>query len=198
MVKASDSHTIALTSSGEILITGDTKNYGEEYTSWDNIVDIAASDYHMVGLRSDGTVLACGWHSDQECDVSNWSNIVAIDADSKRTIALKADGTLMANRKNTFGQSVIESWSNIVQVYGTYSDTIALQDGGMVLAAGDLTENDDFSMWQNIIAIAVNDFHYVGLKVNGTVVALGVDSDGRLKVSNWTNIDTDIIHMNGN
>jgi alpha-tubulin suppressor-like RCC1 family protein len=84
-----------------------------------------------------------------------------------------------------------------VQVYGTYWDTIALKENGTVLAVGGMTKDCDFSTWEDIVAIAVDDFHYAGLKSNGTVVALGVDSDGRLKVNTWTNIDIDIINIIG-
>ena len=46
----------------------------------------------------------------------------------------------------------------------------------------------DVSSWTNITAIAAGYFHTVGLREDGTVVAVGDYWFGRLNVSDWTNI----------
>ncbi len=199
LITTGDDNTIALTSKGKILVAGDTSEYGSDYTNWDNIVDVAASDYHMVGLKSDGTVIACGW-SDvyyRESDVSKWSNVVAVDADSRRSIGIKADGTLVSTKKNSDGENNISNWKNVVQVYVTYWDTVALKADGSVLATGEHSTDIDSSIWKDIVAISIDDFVRVGLKSDGTVVAVGSGLHGATKVSNWTNIDTDIIYIRG-
>jgi alpha-tubulin suppressor-like RCC1 family protein len=46
----------------------------------------------------------------------------------------------------------------------------------------------DVSAWTNIKAIAAGSYHTVGLKEDGTVVAVGDNGYGQLNVSTWTNI----------
>jgi hypothetical protein len=46
----------------------------------------------------------------------------------------------------------------------------------------------DVSPWTNIKAIAAGMYHTVGLKEDGTVVAVGFNGYGQIKVSPWTNI----------
>ena len=199
LITTGDDNTIALTSKGKILVAGDTSEYGSDYTNWDNIVDVAASDYHMVGLKSDGTVVACGW-SDvyyRESDVSKWTNVIAVDADSRRSIGIKADGTLVSTKKNSDGENNISNWKDVVQVYVTYWDTVALKADGSVLATGEHSTDIDSSTWKDIVAISIEDFVRVGLKSDGTVVAVGSDLHGATNVSNWKDIDTDIIYIRG-
>ena len=42
--------------------------------------------------------------------------------------------------------------------------------------------------WSDIVAIAVGDFYTVGLKADGTVVAVGSNESGQCDVQNWSNI----------
>jgi hypothetical protein len=46
----------------------------------------------------------------------------------------------------------------------------------------------DVSSWTNIKAVAAGMYHTVGLKEDGTVVAVGYSSYGQLDVSSWTNM----------
>ena len=44
------------------------------------------------------------------------------------------------------------------------------------------------SEWRDIVAVSSGYSHDVGLKSDGTVVAVGDNSDGRCDVTGWTNI----------
>lgn len=46
----------------------------------------------------------------------------------------------------------------------------------------------DVSAWKDIVAISANGFHTVGLKADGTVVAVGMNSDGECGVGEWKDI----------
>ena len=46
----------------------------------------------------------------------------------------------------------------------------------------------DISSWTDIVAVTAGDLHTVGLKANGTVVAVGQNDDGQCNVSGWTDI----------
>ena len=44
-------------------------------------------------------------------------------------------------------------------------------------------------LWESdIVAIAAGDFYTVGLKADGTVVAVGSNESGQCDVQNWSNI----------
>ena len=43
-------------------------------------------------------------------------------------------------------------------------------------------------MWTDIVAISAGYSHTVGLKSDGTVVAVGKNADGQCNVSEWTDI----------
>jgi hypothetical protein len=57
-----------------------------------------------------------------------------------------------------------------------------------VAAGSGLTGKCDVQDWRNIIAISAGDSHSVGLKADGTVVAVGSNDGGRCNVSGWRNI----------
>lgn len=44
------------------------------------------------------------------------------------------------------------------------------------------------SDWKDIVAISAGKFHTVGLKADGTVVAVGWNKNGQRNVSGWRNI----------
>ncbi|MFQ8837636.1 MAG: hypothetical protein ACLR8L_07105 [Oscillospiraceae bacterium] len=44
------------------------------------------------------------------------------------------------------------------------------------------------SGWRDIVAVAAGVFHTVGLKSDGTVVAVGYKEDGQCDVSGWRDI----------
>ena len=44
------------------------------------------------------------------------------------------------------------------------------------------------SEWKNIVAISAGDDHTVGLKSDGTVVAVGSNNSGKCRVEDWQNI----------
>ena len=46
-------------------------------------------------------------------------------------------------------------------------------------------ENFDFSNWTDILATARGNYHSIGLKKDGTVVAEGANNKGECDVQNW-------------
>lgn len=71
-------YTFAITSSGEVLMTGSNSNinYKCDVSTWTNIVAIAADDF-VVGLKSDGTFVFTGTDSDTQYPkkAELWDNI---------------------------------------------------------------------------------------------------------------------------
>lgn len=48
----------------------------------------------------------------------------------------------------------------------------------------------DVAGWKDIVAISAGDAHTVGLKADGTVVAVGYKKNGQCDVSGWKDIKT--------
>ena len=59
-------------------------------------------------------------------------------------------------------------------------------DGTVVLAGDDDVE--PVTQWKNVVALAGDFYHVVGLKANGTVVSVGPNILGECEVDGWKNI----------
>ena len=160
--------------------------------NWDNIVAISAGSRHTVALKSDGTILAVGDTTAYE-DVSNLHGVTAISAEGTHTVGLKSDGTVSATDLYNYG--TITNWTNIVAISSNEGDFIGLKaDGTIVTTRRSKFRDDeyDLSNWDNIVAISSGcnliSPHTVGLKSDGTVLAVGDNDYGQCDVNNWNNI----------
>ena len=243
---AADYHTVGLKADGTVVAVGDNDKGQCNVADWQNIVAIAAAGYHTVGLKADGTVVAIGDNEYGQCNVSDWRDIVAI-VGARRTVGLKADGTVVAVGWNEYGQCNVSDWQNIGPIpdekrpqmkqaaqererldqerlakkvqemsktresfvrydrciaAGIYH-TVGLKADGTVVAVGAYIPEFkrkyalpinygqcNVSDWWNIIAVAApfDGSHTVGLKADGTVVAVGDNDKGQCNVSDWRDI----------
>ncbi len=120
---------------------------------------IGAGFYYTAVLTNDGTVLT----SNKQVDASDFQDIVSISANSSGAatyaIGLKQDGTA-------------------VLALPISSSSYKFYD----YKAIDVTD------WRDLTAVAAGDGHAVGLKKDGTVIAVGSNDHGQCNVSSWTNI----------
>lgn len=203
-VSAGRGHTVGLKSDGTVVAVGDNKDGCCGVFYWQNIVEISAGSCHTVGLKSTGTVVAVGCNDDGRCNVSGWRGILAVSAGYCHTVGLKSNGTVLAVGHNGFGQCKVSNWQDIVAVSAGSIHTVGLKSDGTMVAVGcddDSAEYDDYdnyddyddgqcevSDWQGIVAVSAGDYHTVGLKSDGTVVAVGCNDDGQCNVSGWQDI----------
>ena len=215
-ISTGSTHTVGLKKDGSVVSTEYIKD--SIYTSyrgqcdvsdWTDIVAISAGFNHTVGLKADGTVVAVGDNDDGQCEVSDWTDIVAISADFVHTVGLKADGTVVSTPEKSglfdHGQHWVSGWKDIIAISAGSDHTVGLKADGTVVSTvlkmrydGDTRTHekgywdngqDEVSNWKNIVAISTDYYHTVGLKADGTVVAVGVNDDGQCEVSDWTNIE---------
>lgn len=71
--------------------------------------------------------------------------------------------------------------------------TVGIKDNGKVLAVGDNRHGEcNTGTWQDVVSVALGDFHTVGLKKNGTVIAAGgqgeLANSGQCQTSGWSDI----------
>ena len=79
----------------------------------------------------------------------------------------------------------------IVSVDGAWTHIVALRFDGtvsVVIENGKDRGQGNTEEWTNIIAVCAGYFHTVGLKADGTVVAVGSNDKGQCNVSGWRNI----------
>ncbi len=154
------------------------------------ITQVAAGWYHTVGLTTDGTVLAAGENAVGQCDVGSWTNITQVAAGGFHTVGLKSDGTVVAVGYNDDGAVRCR------QLDGHHPGRRrrALTRWGLSPTApwsprvGTPSGSANVGDWTDIIQVAAGSFHTVGLKSNGTVVAVGENDYGECNVGEWTDI----------
>lgn len=195
-ISAGFKHTVGLKADGTVVATQYTGNsyHGQcEVSDWTDIVAISAGDMHTVGLKADGTVVSTQYTGDPfydlgQCEVSDWTDIVAISAGDRRTVGLKSDGTVV------FAGSCNEellNWTDIVAI-SAGGVTVGLKADGTVVYS---TFNEDMqsrlsdlSKCTDIVAINADSGHIVGIKADGTAVAVITGNGDAYDVSDWTDI----------
>ena len=209
-------HTVGLKSDGTVVAVGHNYDGQCDVSNWTYIVAISAGGSHTVGLKSDGTVVAVGGNYFGQCDVSEWTDIVAISAGRIHTVGLKSDGTVVAVGENDDGKCDVDSWKNIKlpasfspeemaaknaeKAENAYAEAQKLEKDGKAAEAaiaygkaGNFKDAHEksFALWNDVAVrntVLATLYNTVGIKSDGTVVAVGYNDDGRCDVGAWTDI----------
>lgn len=172
-------HTVGLKADGSVLSVSHSLSPISDVSNWNDIVAVSAGLERTVGLKADGTVVAAGDNHNGQCNVSDWSDIVAVSAGWKHTVGLKADGTAVAVGDNEDGQCEVSSWADIV----------AVSAGGSTVSSNVFISKDgDSTVGSNAVISKSGCSHTVGLKADGSVLAVGDNYFGQCDVSGWTGI----------
>ena len=181
-ISAGDWYTVGLKADGTVVAVG-YNEYGQcDVTDWRDIVAISAGDRHTVGLKADGSVVAVGWNKYGQCDVSGWTDI--------KLPAISPEQQAIMERAKAAEEDRLAK---------EYAAAEALANNGekakAAFAFGKLGDYKDAKersrlLWREAaqIAVSAGEFHTVGLKVDGTVVAVGSNKYGQCDVSDWTGI----------
>ena len=164
----------ALKDNGEIVFDG--ISYLNEYYSlpelnfsaFKDVKSISASTTFVVGLKNDGTAVSIGGTA-LGANVADFKDITAITTKDNYTIGIKTDGTVVATK---------------CIINDDDPDYIKLEKQNSYNKYGEL----DFEDWTDIKEIASGGSHTVGLKSDGTVVAVGKNNSGQCDVGDWTDI----------
>ena len=134
---------------------------------------LSAGSHLVAAITSNGTVLSPSSASSlggyvlttQTTDVSGWSDIVSISVGTRHTLGLKSDGTVVC--------------TTFITPDKVLPDFLKTDPN-----KGQL----EITAWENIIAVAAGYSHSVGLRKDGTVVAIGDNSCGQCDVNDWKDI----------
>lgn len=199
-------YSVAVKNDGTAMATGykDNGQQGDiDGEEWSNLASIAGFSSFTAGLRLDGGVITTSQSINREIVSSDeWSNIVAISVGEAFIVGLKSDGTLAsAGHDLGDGQRDVDEWTNIVSIATGWRHTVGLDADGNVFIAGHGSSSQlnqiqkDKKNWTNIIAIAAGGGsssspgrgHTVGLREDGSVVAVGDNTYNQCNVEEWGN-----------
>lgn len=198
--------SLGVTIDGNIVYAGtETDNkLKNDIKNWTDIVSVAGYGQFIIGLRLDGTVVSSDTLESYHFDTKSWNNIVSIAAGDIYIVGLRDDGTVVAQGHNGSGQIDIDSWTDIIAISAACRTTVGLTATGNILISGYGSQlflreiADKGEEWTDIVAISVGGGfpnnttngrgHVVGLRSDGTVVAVGDNSQGQCNVYEWTNI----------
>lgn len=138
------------------------------------------------------TVVATGSNAWNRCNIKGWTNVKAIAAGAWYTLGLRIDNTILANSDDRYG-TYLNGLRQIKAVTVQNSDILALREDGTVWSTTMICNKQGkvtnwAPSWTDIQAIAAGFFHRVGLRKDGTVVAIGGNFDGQCNVEQWTQI----------
>ena len=193
----------AVSQNNRVEFCGEYLSDEEIVQSWEDIVSVAITGEFLLGLKKDGSVVTAKANPQCTVDTSGWNNIVAISAGQQYVVGLQSNGKLKAQGMDGYGETDIDKWENIVSISTAWQLTVGLDMNGCVKATGyksadllaEIEENQEG--WEDVIAIAAGggrphkygeDGHIVGLKRDGTVVAVGDNRYGQCDVDSWENI----------
>ena len=160
-----------------------------------DIIAVSAGRENVVALKKDGTVIS----SDSCIALSSrgssdiWTDIVAISAGGYGTLGLKKDGSVVY--AGYFPYKIYEK--HVVGISKGFDYYVVIRENGTVKTSDSALVGDGVSRWNDIIAVSAGGSHIVGMKKDGTVVAVGKNGIGRYSefrdlgqcdVSSWEEI----------
>ena len=201
-ISAGIRYSAGVTADGNVVFSG--INFEDEMVigTWDGIVSISSNGSFIIGLKNDGTVVTAQRSSyDYRIDASEWHDIVAVASGEHYIVGLRADGTVTAQGHNGDGQIDIDDWDNIIAIDAGWRHTVGLDSYGNVHVAGYASENllgyieDEKELWTDLVNISAGggggDYlrtFVVGLKADGTAVAVGANEQGQCNIDEWSDL----------
>lgn len=187
-VAVSPVHIVYVKENGSVVASGNNDVGQCNVDSWEDVVSVAASTWSTVGVKSDGTIITTkydlGWGYLEEAE--KWDNIISVELDDYFIAGLKADGTVVSAPEP--GSFDVSGFRNITQISAGNGFLAVLSTDGRVTLVHQYKNDYEQLDWSNIVAIAAGGDHTVGLKSDGSVVAIGDNRNYQCDVSEWTDI----------
>jgi len=193
----------AVTSEGKGICTN--KIY--ELHDWNNLVSISCLGTMIIGLNENGTVQYEGHENGENsrdvdvANVSEWKDIVQISAGQQHLVGLTDDGKVLTSGYEGNNLKDVLNWTDICFITTGWMNTVGLDTNGNIHIAGYksqelLKEIKATENWNDIVLISAGGGdsernkkgHIVGLRKDGTVVAIGDNDYNQCDVGNWDNI----------
>lgn len=202
-------NSVAIGEGGNVLYTNTYLSGMKECDDWENIVSVDTYGQLTVGLTSEKTVTVCGEYGNKKrIDPSSWKDIIDIAAGEQFVLALDEAGNVHGAGHNGDGQCNVGEWRDVIDIDAGWRFSVGLTKEGRLLFAGqDAGQEEEFSLeseeWRDVIQISASgggetavkpkgsnrgNGHTVGLRKDGTVVAIGDNKYGQCDVDDWRDI----------
>lgn len=198
-------NSIAITKDGTIKTAGQNGFKQLNTDNWNNIVSVDLYGTLTIGLQENGVAKIAGTYNRQAIyDLDIWNDLIDIAAGEQFVVGLKSNGTVIADGHNGDGQLNVEDWNNVIDIDAGSRFTVALTKDKQLLFAGyyrnQIKDFDNHKEeWKDVVSISASGSekggrgkgHTVGLKSDGTLVAVGDNTYGQCDFSNtekWSDI----------
>lgn len=162
---------------------------------WDQILrkeTFAINIRHAVGITTNNTLLSVAPSWMEVSNVSHLTEVTEVACGWGFTLALHSNGGISFICDKQAGYLDFTGWDQIVSVSAGPFGAIGVKEDGTVLQAGVFRPQDveDLNHWSNIVKVSMSPVApysgIVGLKTDGTIVALG--SNNVPALSKWENL----------
>lgn len=136
---------------------------------------------NFVWIYTNGRVETEG--KEENSIVSSWKNIRKTDSHANFCIA-----STKVIRHTGISVNIDFSIYDISDIFGDY---VVLKNGSVAYLAKSFDRKNYYavtSSWQDIAMVSYGEYHIVGLKKDGTVVAAGRNNQGQCDISDWKDI----------
>lgn len=196
-------NSMAILDDGTVIAVGNNDEKQCEVATWNDIVSIDSYGCFSIGLDKTGRVKLAGVYDGKDVVIDTWENIVDVAVGERFVVGLKADGTVVADGHNANRQLNVGEWKDVIAIDAGWNYTVGLTQNKELLFAGkDNGQREEFiskkDEWKDVVNIAASGGgdhykcrgkgHTVGLKSDGTVVAIGDNSYGQCDVYEWDEI----------
>lgn len=175
-------YLVGLKGDGTVVATGEIRAAAlQEMASWRNIVFLETGDSYgyVLGVRADGTVVGVKVDREPQSydtlieEVGQWTDVASVKVFSSDAYARKKDGTLI-NTESSGYDFWTRRYEDLIDIYNTGSDPVLLYLDGTIKILAENMEYD-ISGWQGMQKLLLKSGLAVGLKKDGTVVAVCSD-----------------------
>lgn len=196
-------NSLAITSDYKVKVVVDNDSVRHNIESWKDIISIDAYGCLSIGLKKDGNVTVAGrYDGEKRVDVRDWNHIIDVAAGERFVLGLRDNGTVKANGHGDDGQTAAVEWKNIIAIDAGWRFAVGLTKKHGLKFAGVCNNlrkqfTADKKQWKDVINIAASGGdteksrgrgHVVGLRLDGTVIAIGDNDWGQCNVKKWQNV----------
>lgn len=176
-------YLVGLKGDGTVVGTGEIRAAAlQEMASWRNIVSLEAADSYgyVLGVRADGTVVGVNVNREPaEYEhlleaVGQWTDIAYVRVFSADAYGRKKDGTWVSTEYFNYNYWT-KRYEDATDIFNTGYDPVLLYPNGTVKVLAEHMDYD-ISGWRGMKKIILRGSLAIGLKKDGTVVAVPTDN----------------------
>lgn len=209
-ISAGNRHTVAILSNGNAIAVGDRDDNRCDLQDFKNMVSIAAGGTFTIGFDEDGKVKIAGRYDDHlkvDTNKNKWkeSKFIDVAAGQQFVVGLTTDGKIVADGHKDDGQIDFKGWNKekFIAIDAGWRFTVGLTENKELKFSGIYgNQYQDFlnhkDEWKDVVNISAaggdtknnrGSGHTVGLRSDGTVVAVGGDDYWKqCDVKEWKDI----------